>query len=64
MDTLAVDIRIALNRASRENESNTPDHVLATYLLSCLEAFEAATEARDSFYGIAPRPGHSKARIV
>ncbi len=32
-----------LNRASREGLSNTPDFILAEYLLNCLEAFELAT---------------------
>ncbi len=46
-----------LNRYSAENGSNTPDFVLAEYLIACLAAFDKATGLRDSFYGIAPRPG-------
>jgi hypothetical protein len=37
-----------LNRESRENESNTPDYILAEYLVNCLEAYELATNIRDS----------------
>ena len=51
------EIREALNRASGENGSNTPDHILAEYLMDCLAAFDAATNMRDRWYGIAPRPG-------
>ena len=46
-----------LNIASRENVSNTPDFILAQYLMGCLEAYEAAVVQRDNWYGIAPRPG-------
>lgn len=46
-----------INRHSRENGSNTPDFILARYMLACLEAFEEATQKRDSWYDIAPEPG-------
>lgn len=49
-----------LNRASAENGSNTPDFVLAQYMLRCLEAFDEAVNAREQFYGRPselPRPG-------
>lgn len=49
--TLAQDIAAALNRASRENESDTPDFILAEYLLGCLAAFETATRARERWRG-------------
>lgn len=41
------DIQELINMASRENVSNTPDYILAGYLITCLEAFEAATVLRD-----------------
>lgn len=46
----------AINKASAENGSNTPDHVLAGYLMDCLLAFDAATNRRDRWYGIKPSP--------
>lgn len=49
-DSLAEEIRQVLNRASRENESNTPDYLLAEYLMSCLEAGENLIVSRDSWY--------------
>jgi hypothetical protein len=44
-------IAAALNSFSAENGSNTPDFILATYLLSSLAAFDAASRARESWYG-------------
>lgn len=39
-----------LNRYSRENASNTPDYILAAYLVACLEAFDTATNLRGHWY--------------
>ncbi len=54
---LADEIRETLNRHSRENASNTPDFILATYLIECLVAFEHATMQRDDWYGDRKEPG-------
>jgi hypothetical protein len=35
-----------INRYSMENGSNTPDIVLADYLIACLEAFDEAVTER------------------
>ena len=40
-----------LNRYSKENGSNTPDSVLAQYLVNCLLAFDYAVTRRDLWYG-------------
>ncbi len=48
---LADDIRSAINSVSRENTSNTPDFILAEYMLACLSAFETASLAREKWYG-------------
>lgn len=48
MSNLAEEIRAALNRYSAENGSNTPDFILAQYLLACLAAFDAAVQQRES----------------
>lgn len=55
--SLADDIRAAINRRSRENVSNTPDFILAEYMLACLNAFETAVGDRDGWYGNKPKPG-------
>lgn len=56
-DKLRDELRGLLNAHSCENASNTPDSVLATHLLDCLDAFDRAVKARDDWYGIAPAPG-------
>lgn len=43
-----------INRHSKENESDTPDFILAEYLNSCLNAFSAATVARGKWNGRPP----------
>jgi hypothetical protein len=48
--TLRRDLAEVLNRHSREAGSNTPDFILARYLIGCLEAFERAVNARDGWY--------------
>lgn len=40
------EISAAINRTCRENGSNTPDYILAEFLVSCLTAFDTATRAR------------------
>jgi hypothetical protein len=40
-----------LNRYSKENESQTPDYVLAHYIKYSLKAFNQATNLREEWYG-------------
>ena len=40
-----------LNEHSQENGSNTPDFILAAYLLSCLKAWNASVMWREKWYG-------------
>lgn len=45
-----------INRTSMEQAGgNTPDFVLAEYLVACLAAFDHATKTRDQWYGIAEK---------
>lgn len=55
--SLAEEISMVLNRHSAENGSNTPDYILAEYLLGALASWEQATKDRDRWYGIKPTPG-------
>jgi hypothetical protein len=57
--SLKEDLTGLLNKHSRENISNTPDYILATYLMACLDAFEHASLRRESFYNCRHRPGVS-----
>ncbi len=57
--TLVEELAELLNRHIAENESNTPDWILAEFLISQLGAFDAAVKQRDKWYGITPEPGVS-----
>ena len=41
----------AINCHSMDNESNTPDFVLAQYLADCLAAFDKAVQRREAYFG-------------
>ena len=41
-----------INEESRENESNTPDWILAELMMNCLDAFELASNRREVWYGV------------
>ena len=45
-----------INQYSMENDSNTPDHILAGYIENCLHAFNEATQQRETWYGRDARP--------
>ena len=52
---LETDLAAVLNSASAENGSDTPDFILAQYLLGCLQAWDTAIQARNKWYGRAER---------
>ena len=49
--TLEEELRALLNKHSAENGSNTPDYILASYLMNCLIAFNEAMLNREAWYG-------------
>jgi len=55
------ELEALINKHSLENESNTPDWILAQYLISCLAAFTRATQQRENWYGRDPRPSETEA---
>jgi hypothetical protein len=57
MESFESGLRSLINRHSKENESNTPDFILAQYMLACLAAFNAAVQHRDAWHGRDNRPG-------
>lgn len=57
-DDLEHALAAALNRFSAENHSNTPDFILAQFLLGCLAAWNAGVQERERWYG---RDMHSPA---
>lgn len=50
MPNLQTEISQILNKYSAENDSNTPDFILAEYLINCLVAFNNATQQRCNWY--------------
>jgi len=46
-----------INRYSEENRSNTPDFILARYLVICLSAWNQATAQREVWYGRGDQEG-------
>lgn len=48
---LRKEIEQAINSNSLENESNTPDFILAEYLSDCLRMFDKAVNRREEWYG-------------
>jgi hypothetical protein len=51
MESLYIELTRLLNRHSAENNSDTPDFILARYLLDSLQAFENAVIRREDWYG-------------
>lgn len=45
-------LRDLLNCESRESDSDTPDFILAEFMISCLDAFELASNKREAWYGV------------
>ncbi len=41
-----------INEFSRESDSNTPDFILAEFMVNCLDAFELASNRREVWYGV------------
>jgi hypothetical protein len=48
------ELRALINRYSVENRSNTPDIILAMFIVNALEAFNDAVQSRDEWYGFQP----------
>lgn len=48
------DIQRVINKHSKENESNTPDFILANYVQDCLYCYETAIIARDKWFNFSP----------
>jgi hypothetical protein len=51
MDDFQAELELLINRFSKENDSNTPDFILAEYMNSCLNAFTKASRDREKWYG-------------
>lgn len=54
-EELIREVAAVLNRCSRENQSNTPDFILAEHMVDALEAFERTSNKRDGWHGVYPK---------
>ena len=54
------ELELLINRQCAEQASNTPDFILAEYMMDCLQAYNKAICVRDKWYCIEPRPGEIK----
>lgn len=59
MSELEKDIAALLNKHSAENNSNTPDFILAQFLSGCLASFDTAVQQRETSCGRDPRPSEA-----
>lgn len=50
MSTFRKELIALINKHSKENESNTPDFILADYLIGCMKAFEKTIKLRTDWY--------------
>ena len=52
--TFQEELEELINRYSMENQSDTPDYILAEYLVSCLNTWAYITRQRDKWFGYKP----------
>jgi len=64
MSNFKKEITNLINRYSKENGSDTPDYILADYLVSCLEAFNKTTNARDLWVNVVIQARAERAKGV
>jgi hypothetical protein len=50
-------LKSLINKHSIENDSDTPDYILAEYLKQCLNTFGMCVRRRDKHYGFSTWPG-------
>lgn len=50
-NTFEKDLEDLINKYSLENESNTPDFILAEYLQNCINSFNISVNRRSKWYG-------------
>lgn len=60
MKTFEEELTELINKHSKENDSNTPDFILAKYIQGVLKAFNTAMFERDGWHGNSSRPKEQK----
>ena len=56
LGSLRRELEQLINRHSLENGSDTPDFILAHYLMDCLTAFDTAVNRRNAWYSSPKNP--------
>ena len=56
--TFERELQNLINRHSAENGSDTPDFILAEYLVGCLTNFNRTVKQREKWYGRSPNEVH------
>lgn len=54
MTSFEEELRCLINRKSIDSQSNTPDYILANYLLNCLYNYTQTVQSRDKWFGFEP----------
>lgn len=55
MNNFKDELKDLINKHSKENGSDTPDFILADYLVACLEAFDSAALQKREYEGRAKK---------
>ena len=50
--SLLTELETVINRYSVENQSDTPDFILAEYLQGCLDNYAVTVKKRDKWFGV------------
>jgi hypothetical protein len=58
------ELQSLINKHSIENDSDTPDYILAEYLMGCLDSFNNTTKRRDTWYGFKPWLREKKRKAI
>lgn len=53
-ESIVDDLKALINRYSIENESNTPDFILAQFIREVMKAYATGLSARDKWFGFEP----------
>jgi hypothetical protein len=60
MENFKKELEQLINKTSRENDSNTPDFILAEFLTNCLSTFNFTIQRREAWYGREPKKPEEK----
>lgn len=62
--TFEKELEELINRYSLENESNTPDFILADLVKNTLNIFACTIKSREEWYGIRCEPGQTNTTFI